>query len=112
MRCLACHENCDLSYHFIPEPLGLFICSLLQGEITLESNLQTTFQIAQTTYNLFAYTRYHPVHTSKGIAHFSLVFYDEGGRFTYDNRFSKFISGNKQKLSSFPIVSVWLLKAE
>jgi len=109
-RCPVCRMDCIVTYHFIPQSPDIFFFSLLQGKVTTEATLPTRVNLGQHSYQLYAYTLYHPVTDPKLTAHFTAVFFNEGRRLIYDDRKGQFQSHNKMSLSSKPVVSVWLMK--
>jgi len=110
-RCPGCKSTCQVSYHFYPQKPDVFVCNLLVGNHTLESNLQPTYYIGSTKYALFAYSLFHPASNNSGTSHYTIVFYDEGRRLVYDDRMDHLVSYNKRKLSGNSVVTLWLIKS-
>jgi len=111
-RCPECRSDCVVTYHFHPESPEIFFFSLLQGQETTEASLPTEFNLGPHIYHLYAYTLYHPAANPGQTAHFTAVFYDEGRRLVYDDKKLRLESRKQTKLSSKPVVSVWLMRSK
>jgi len=132
-RCRACLGDCIVSYHFPREFPDIFFFPLLQGYVTTERTLQDTYRLGPHLYKLYAYSLFHSAtsknrykdseesdgasekskmdfYQAKGISHYTLVFYANGARIVYNDIKGCLSSRQNQKLSTAPVVSIWLIR--
>jgi len=133
-RCRACLGDCIVSFHFPDGYPDIFFFALLQGTETTERTLQETYQLGPYRYRLYAYSLYHSATGNvdndteesdkrsekakvnndqhQSVSHYTSVFFDDGRRIIYNDIKGSLSSRQNQKLSSTPVVSVWLIRED